>query len=330
MKTKIAYVLTSSEQDVYLEQAYVSMYSLKRYNSDAHVVLFVDKQTEETFTGVRKDMLKYVDELVVRTFESGLSAQVRSRLLKSSLRNYVKGDYLFIDTDTIIVKSLAEIDNCPYDIAACQDTHTTFKENPFHSMCVEHGKILGWPVEHEDTYFNSGVVYVKDNETTHKFYRIWNEEWIKGEKKSVRMDQPAFAKANYMMGHIIQELDDFWNCELRYGIRYLKDARIVHYLGGLQYPNHLFYLYDKNAFNSIKNDAIIPDRIKECVEDVFKGFERVTISASGMDVNLQLDVLYNILSRDYGKGIYKFYRFIIRGFDFILKIPYKIKSNLIV
>ena len=41
MKTKIVYVLVSTDKDFYLEQAYVSMYSAKYHMPDAHIALLV-------------------------------------------------------------------------------------------------------------------------------------------------------------------------------------------------------------------------------------------------------------------------------------------------
>lgn len=48
MKTKIIYVLVSNENDCYLEQALVSIYSLRLYNPDANLLLLVlmKKQVE--------------------------------------------------------------------------------------------------------------------------------------------------------------------------------------------------------------------------------------------------------------------------------------------
>lgn len=45
MRTKIVYVLVSSEKDIYLEQAWVSFYSLKHFNNDAHVVIVCDNNS---------------------------------------------------------------------------------------------------------------------------------------------------------------------------------------------------------------------------------------------------------------------------------------------
>ena len=55
MKTKIIYVLVSNENDCYLEQALVSIYSLRLYNPDANLLLLVDEETSRTLeNGIRK------------------------------------------------------------------------------------------------------------------------------------------------------------------------------------------------------------------------------------------------------------------------------------
>lgn len=289
MKTKIVYVLVSSSQDIYLEQAYISMFSIKYYMPDAHIVLLTDKQTESTFTNIRKNELKYADEIISIHIPNTYTAQQRSRILKTSARKHIKGDFLFIDTDTIIVKPLDEIDSIEADIAACWDSHAPFKENPYRSMCVEHGHMLKWPIEQETTYFNSGVIYVKDNEITHKFYELWHKNWIDGCNHKVYMDQPAFAKTNYILGHPIKTLDDIWNCELKHGIRYLKDAKIVHYLCtniSKKNDRQVFLLNEREIFQEIlKNNGEIPSIIKEVIIDPFKGIAPITHLFAGNDLS---------------------------------------------
>ena len=143
MKTKILYVLVSSEKDIYLEQAYISMYSAKYYMPDAHITLLTDKATNETFHGIRAKEIEYVDETVVVDLDiTKFNAQQRSRQLKTNARNYVDGDYLYIDVDTIIVKPLYEIDEVEYSMAACWDTHSDFESNPYRWLALEHGKLL--------------------------------------------------------------------------------------------------------------------------------------------------------------------------------------------
>ncbi len=287
MKTKIVYVLVSSEKDYYLEQAYVSMYSAKYHNPDAHVTLLVDKLTEESFVGRRKEMADCADELVVVDLDRNLSGMKRSRLLKTGVRLYVDGDFLFIDTDTIIAKSLADIDNIPYEMAACNDTHADFKDNPYRDMCVSHLGILGLDITQEKTYFNSGVIYVKDTLNTHKFYEAWNKNYQVSFDKKVSMDQPSFCKTNIDMGHFIHVLDDVWNCELKHGIRFLKDAKVVHYLGTNKVVGELaplFIMNDINVMKSIRDKKEISDDIMAAIKDPFTGLASVTHCFAGGDV----------------------------------------------
>lgn len=65
MKTKIVYVLTSSDNDFYLEQTLLSVYSLRIYNKEAKVILITDKVTNSTFVGTRRSLLAYFDEIIV-------------------------------------------------------------------------------------------------------------------------------------------------------------------------------------------------------------------------------------------------------------------------
>ena len=101
------------------------------------------------------------------------------------------------------------------------------------------------------------------------------------------MDQPSFAKTNYEMGHVVHVLDDVWNCELKHGIRYLKDARIVHYLTTNTFRDEgaqLFRLNEPDLFDEIKKTAVIPAEIVEIVEDPFKGIAPLTHVFAGRDV----------------------------------------------
>ena len=57
MKTKIVYVVTSDENDVYLEQALLSVFSLRKHNSNVYVELVEDQDTDATISGEKKLLL---------------------------------------------------------------------------------------------------------------------------------------------------------------------------------------------------------------------------------------------------------------------------------
>lgn len=306
MKTKIVYVLVSSPTDIYLEQAYVSMYSLRHYMPDVHITLLTDEITANTLKGVRQKEVNLVDELIVVDLDGEKwNGQQRSRQLKSSVRNRVEGDYLFVDCDTVITRPLDDIDDCPYMIAACRDTHSELSNNPYRAMSLEHGHLLGWPVDEERDYFNSGVIYVKDVPQTHEFYRRWNVNLNKGYAKKVFMDQPSFAMTNFEMGHLVEHLPDVWNCELKHGIRYLKDAYIVHYLctnPSLFQDKQLFALNEQDTLLEVKHTGEISEKVKDVIRDPFVGLAEVTLCLAGDDVFFLKSQGYQFLRRHYQRG----------------------------
>ena len=100
MKIKLLYILVSSPEDVYLEQAYVSATSARRRNPQAYLTLLTDTATEATLgsRGPQDEAFRALfDEVVVAPLDPSLPAMKRSRLLKTGMREYVKGDFLFID-----------------------------------------------------------------------------------------------------------------------------------------------------------------------------------------------------------------------------------------
>ena len=54
MKTKIVYAVVSDETDIFLEQALLSIFSLKKYNTNAFVELVIDQETNESIIGKTK------------------------------------------------------------------------------------------------------------------------------------------------------------------------------------------------------------------------------------------------------------------------------------
>lgn len=230
MKTKIVYSLVSDSEDHFLEQLLISTYSVKHYNPDAHIVLVTDKMSNEGLVGDRENALKYVNEkMVIDTPELGKKS--RSRWLKSSIRQIVKGDYLFIDTDTIITCDISEIDSLDIKIGAVLDRHLPLDRNQRGDAIIKQCIRSGWEPEEKDyNYFNSGVMLVRDCVESYELYRSWHEIWENSFKRGIDIDQPALGLANKRVGYVIKELDGTWNCQvLGNGLRFMHDAKIMHY-----------------------------------------------------------------------------------------------------
>ena len=98
---KYLYVLVGSKKGFYCEQTLVSMASLANVQSDAFITLLVDKQTDEKFGTELERIKKYVREYIVVPIEERIPSSAKSRYIKTSMRKYVTGDFLYVDADTV-------------------------------------------------------------------------------------------------------------------------------------------------------------------------------------------------------------------------------------
>ena len=231
MKTKLVYVLTCSHDNDYIEQALMAAYSARYHNPDAHIVLLTDDKTDELLVGVRGELLNYVSEKIVVPFDADKNMHYRSRWLKTSVRKLIKGDYLFIDCDTITMCNLSHIEQIDAEIAMVRDENVNIADEDYAAArpMIENCQKIGFDVTNEKYYFNSGVMYVRDTEMTHKLYERWHELWQEGVENGINLDQPTFAKANYDMGHPVVLLEDRWNCIVPSQIDEIYSAYILHF-----------------------------------------------------------------------------------------------------
>ena len=285
MRTKIVYVVTSDESDIYLEQALLSAFSLRKHNPDAYVELVVDQDTDATIAGKRGEILKYIDNKIVVNVPEEYNKVCRSRWLKTSLRQHVKGNFLFIDSDTIVTDNLEEIDSFTGDIGAVKDEHVLLGKNRGKKTIQNRAKLDGWRWSETLAYYNSGIMFVKDSALTHKFYQMWHNKWVdKYRKTSDHRDQPPLAVTNELFQYPIGELSGEWNCQIiRNGILYLANAKIMHYWMYNKDP-HPWIFYNHDILNEIKDLGYVSDRISKLVDEAKSSFDVPNMIIFGEDL----------------------------------------------
>ena len=254
MKTKLIYVLTCAPEDTYIEQALMAVWSARYHNPDAHIVLLTDDKTDVLLVGKRGELLNYISEKIVVPFDEDKNMHYRSRWLKTSVRELVKGDYLFIDCDTITTKNIALIESINAEVAMVCDenlevaNHSTAAAQYMVSHCAQ----IGLDVLKERYYFNSGVMFVRDTELTHRLYTLWHEHWLDGVAKGLNIDQPTLAKANIDSGRPIHVLDNRWNVIIPSQIEEIYDSYILHFWHSVS------FLYTPACMNYIRVNGITP------------------------------------------------------------------------
>jgi len=323
MRTQVVYTLVSSPEDNYAWQAYVSVLSLRHHNADAKVLLLCDDKTAEYVK--EHALIHSVDEIIVPSLPENLTAMQKSRYLKTGLRQYVDGDVLFIDTDTLIVSPIDEIDELEAGVAAVLDAHTPLADNPYLEMITRDSHLVGNDLSGISGYYNSGVIFSKGDEMIGDFYRKWNENYRCGQDSGVKMDQPYLAKTDAAFGHIIKELPGVWNCQLRHGVRFLKDAKIVHYLWTAKRTENPFVLGRPEIWKKIRNSGEIPPEVFALFDDPFRGIQDMTYLASSEETSMFNGRTYKVLCKfeHESPAFNSLLKFCVRVLDATYKLIYR-------
>ena len=272
MKTKILYVVVCDESHDYIEQAAISAYSVKYYNPSAHVVLLVDEKTNELISTNRSLLGNIVSEVVVISVPKEYSNnKMASRYIKTTARKWIEGDYLFIDTDTVVCCDLSCIDDFDGDAGAVLDLHVTLDKSGYLDMVSKQARAMKWTLSSRDyEYFNSGVMLVKDTTIAHTLYNRWHDNWKEKANLGLYTDQPALAYANCQCGYVIKELPGIWNCQLFVnGLPYLSDAKIIHYFSSgvnKKIKESPYYFLSTNLLNDIKLKQKFPEDFDDYIQ----------------------------------------------------------------
>ena len=257
MRTKAVYVLICTEQAIYAEQAWCSIWSLKHFTPEAKVTIVTDKPTLANLQqGYRKEMMRLVDEVVTVEFDDDANNVYRSRWIKTNLRSLIHGDFVFIDTDTIITASIADIDNCQHDVAMVLDLHCPLTSHPHQRVLVERQrKVFGYKydIQKAPNYYNSGVIYSKDTPRAHHFFENWHEAWKQSYQKSgLFIDQLPLVKALYDNPNSVGELNGVYNCQILCSLQYFNQAKIIHFFNSPWLGEPVSKFFTKEFYHGIQ------------------------------------------------------------------------------
>lgn len=229
---KLVYCLTSTPEDLYYEQALVSIHTARFHNPESEIILIVDSDTNASLIGNRSGLDSYISEkIVIAVPEKYASNVAKSRYLKLHVRSFVSGTLLFVDTDTIIVSPINEPVDFESEMGMVLDRHQKKRKLADKTFTVF--KLLGYSSPSWTDYHNSGVIYMKDSPQTHEFYEQWFLTWEKCFEKGYFVDQPSLADTEKKLG-LIKTLSGEWNCQtfVPESLPYFSNAKICHFYGG--------------------------------------------------------------------------------------------------
>lgn len=280
MMTKIVYCLVSESKDFYYEQLLISVCSLRKHNPDAEVEVVCDHDTLATLKGTRSGIFDYHVQVNAVETPREWGNWERSRYIKTHLRMLTSGDYLFIDTDTVICASLDGVDDLPYVVAAVRDSHLE-RPLPKAAQCQHDTERWIWGQAMKAQvdiagrwHFNSGVLYVKDTPRAYELYRLWSEKYAEMLARGAKVDQLPLLLANHELGGVISPMDPSMNCQVvcEEGRTLLAGAKIIHYFPGQQKT----LLASPWILGPIKDTGRIGATIQSVIDEPYKFFSQVS------------------------------------------------------
>lgn len=302
MKTQIVYVLVSSEKDVFLEELWVSVFSLRQFHPEVTVNVVADGQTAERIEG-NKELYSLINNVIIGSTPEHFNPKERSRELKTSIRKLIKGDFLYIDTDTVICAPLNGIDKCEHDIAGVPDSNALLKDHAFFaSMIGSVSAIFGTDISEHDYLINGGVIYAKDSAVAHELFQRWNKNWkFSCFEKGNSQDQPALWQSDHEMGTVIKCIPDIYNSQVAMSLQYFADADIVHFLHMDFIPDQSYSPYlSLKIYRDLKDAGTITPELADQIMHCKSAFQPMTMPV-GRD---QLLFLFNPA----GKALVQIYK----------------------
>jgi len=235
MDVQIVYVIVGNMDSLYGAMLRLSIRSLRYHHPDAQVKIITDS---ETYAELVSRQSRFLEEgFVIIDVPEEMTIMQRSRFLKTSVRQHIAGDFLFVDTDTIIAAPLDELDCITDDVSLVIDRHMDYHVD--HPYVLGLFRKAGFASDPGLPYFNSGVMLVRDTPIAHRLYQTWHSYWLKSQFNGVPMDQPALCAANHDLGYIIHELPARFNTMTATPLgfcSYLPQACLIHYFNENHFP----------------------------------------------------------------------------------------------
>lgn len=226
---KYLYVLVHSETGFYLEQTYVSMLSLKHVMPNASISLIVDDATDKITNNTFFCSIKtLITEYKVISLPTEMSATAKSRYIKTSMRQYIDGNFLYIDSDTIWASPINEKD-FTFDIMGVLDGHVPFRQNSNKDSIEKNFKKMNC-FPNTEHYINGGVLFSRDSELSRDFFSQWHSKWLHTSQSGILIDQPSL---NYVLNNIEPSekklLPGEYNSQIINSWNFFFNAKIIHY-----------------------------------------------------------------------------------------------------
>src|SRR5882724_11505683 len=262
----ICFVLAAKDLGLYADMAAVAALAVRRLHPQVRIILVTDEPTARAIDRGKHALADIVSEIIVQRTGTDVPA-VSSRYLKTSLRQLVKGDYLYLDNDAIAVQPLDRGWPRRVDLAVARDRNQR-GITPLALPGVEKLRAkLAWEFR-MDRYLNTGVAFVRDTPVAHAFYAEWHRRWKQTLSLGIWQDQFSFNSASTTGTATIAILPD-------------RDNWVTHSTAILRGLARIFHFSSSVYADNIPGNTLLGHLISRFQRD--SALDEVTIACAARD-----------------------------------------------
>lgn len=292
---KYVYILVGASEGFYFEQTLVSLASLKYVCPSAKITLLTDDRTDRADNSLLPQIRQYVDEYIVRDFDESMPSIARSRVLKTTMRSLVVGDFLYVDSDTVWASPVDESDFTD-DVMGVLDGHCMLNEHPLKYGILQDFEKTRCNPESEK-YVNGGLLFVKDSVKARRFFEIWHEKWLQTSKSGCFIDMPALNCAfKEIYGERIPLLHGSYNVQISRSWKYFPKAKMIHFFTGWmnEFGEKPYVFQRKSFWNLVKKDGL-NDYVWNMLQNPLEAFDGFVSICDNIDAELRKTAVYGLV-----------------------------------
>lgn len=227
-----AFILAADQPGSLLESMIcVTAELTRRLHPDA-VLIVVSDYYAVAQDNVSGSVLARVADEVRRVPTPHGNAKFRSRYLKTTIRDHIRGDFVFLDADAVPVRPLYELFDIDADVAFALDRNVEPQRYRMDEWVTQLYATNRWGAPR--LYFNSGVALYRDTAETRELFRQWHKLWNYTRQSGRDEDQPALNRVidRGSSGVRVAVLPVRYNALVYLRPRSVRAATVIHFLTG--------------------------------------------------------------------------------------------------
>jgi hypothetical protein len=224
LSMQVCYALACDRWDDYGAMLCISAATLRRLHPDVDIVVLSDETTLSHLGTGRATLERFANRVVQVEGIEG-SSRERSRVLKTTMRRHLKGRFVFLDLDTVVVGKLDTLFKSAEPLGIALDYESGSVDERDREI-YERLDSSHYPPR----AFNSGVMTVDDSPSVRAFFDEWHRRWRLSRDLGRLEDQPSLNSAIAAQQFPVQVLAPSYNAMILYFPQRFRTCRIAHFL----------------------------------------------------------------------------------------------------